>query len=139
MPNWPGVPVDSRCRIDRIFLYDYRGWRYNHGSSNHDSLGDQGSGLLNNDTRSRSIFVRSFSFIPMNFTVRTDGQIGSNCWRGYSKCTRHTQDRFAHVHCSHPCSRPAKQRPKCAVRFMNKRFLRSSDKASEAYATPRAK
>jgi hypothetical protein len=89
-PNWTGVSVDSRCRIDRIFLYHHRCWRHNHGSPNHHSLGDDGSWLLDNDTRSRSIFVRSFSFIPMNFTIRSYCQIGSHCWRGNSQGTCHT-------------------------------------------------
>jgi hypothetical protein len=90
-PNRTGVRIHrrcrihARCRIDRIFINHH--WRrYNDRPANDDDgLGNDGSRLLDNDRRRRSVLVRvSFPLIAWNLAIGSYRQIGGRCWRGKS-------------------------------------------------------
>jgi hypothetical protein len=76
--------IHARCRIDRIFINDYRR-RYNDRPANHDGLGNDGSRLLDNNRRRTPVLVRvKFPLIAWSFAIGSYRQIGGHCRRGKS-------------------------------------------------------
>ena len=97
-PNRTTVRIYTRCRIDRILFNHHGRRRYNDGPTNHDSLGNDGSRLLDNDWRCSPVLVRPA--IAWNLAIAIYRQFGGHCRRGESECTCCTQDRFTHLSCS---------------------------------------
>jgi hypothetical protein len=92
--------INTRCRIHRIFINHHWRRRHNDRPANYDGLGNDGSRLLDYNTRRSPILIRG-PLIAWN--LRNYRQIGGHCRRGKSKCTCCTQDRFTHGRCSLLC------------------------------------
>jgi hypothetical protein len=78
-PGWFGILIHPRCCINGIFIYDHACRRDDHRPANHDRLGDDRSLPFHDDRRRLVLVGMSFPLISVNFTIRSDCQIGGNC------------------------------------------------------------